>query len=250
MTQHSGPAPAQVRVGTCGFAEAQTRLFQEFDIVEVQQTFYQPPQINTVTRWRANAPQGFVFTLKAWQLLTHEPTSPTYRRLTENLGHARLARAGSFKWNDVTRMAWARTQEIAEALAAEAVVFQTPRSFQPSPENLRRLYRFFEQIDRKRRRMAFEPRGEAWDDALLRKLMADLDPIHVVDPFLRKPVGRGLRYFRLHGRPAYRYRYRYTDADLLQLESALNKAWPNWVLFNNDAMADDARRFIGRIRGA
>jgi uncharacterized protein YecE (DUF72 family) len=63
-------------------------------------------------------------------------------------------------------------------------------------------------------------------------------------------VVSGMRYYRLHGRPAYHYRYRYTDADLLQLESALSRVWPNRVLFNNDAMAEDARRFIGRIGGA
>lgn len=249
MSQVSASAPLRVRVGTCGFPEAQARLFREFDIVEVQQTFYQPPAVATAARWREQAPPGFVFTLKAWQLLTHPPDSPTYRRLKEDLG-ARLARAGGFKWNAVTRMAWRRTREIADALAAEAVVFQTPRRFRPTRQNLRRLYRFFERIDRGGRRMAFEPRGGDWDDATLRRLTADLELIHVVDPFLRKPVGRGLRYYRLHGRPAYHYHYRYTDADLRRLEGMLSRAWPNWVLFNNDAMADDARRFIRRLRGA
>lgn len=235
-------------VGTCGFAKAQARLFRDFDIVEVQQTFYQPPRVKTVTHWRDNSPEDFVFTLKAWQLLTREPTSPTYRRLKENLSESRLAQAGSFKWNDVTRMAWVRTMEIAEALAAQVIVFQTPPSFTPTQQNLRRRYHFFEQIDRRQVRMVFESRSEAWDDATLRQLVAELDLIHVVEPFLRRPVGRRLHYLRLHGRPAYHYRYRYTDADLLQLQAALSKAWPNWVLFNNDAMADDARRFLKCIR--
>lgn len=66
--------------------------------------------------------------------------------------------------------------------------------------------------------MVFEPRGEAWQNHLLRQLVADLDLIHGVDPFLRKPVGRGLRYFRLHGKPAYNYHYHYVDDDLHQLQ--------------------------------
>ena len=115
-------------------------------------------------------------------------------------------------------------------------------------QNLDRLYGFFEHIDRGGRRIAFEPRGGAWRDATIRRLVTDLDLVHVVDPFLRKPVGRGLRYFRLHGRPAYHYHYRYSDADMLQLKEGLSKGWPNWVLFNNDSMADDARRFIERIQ--
>jgi len=50
-------------------------------VVEVQQTFYQIPRIATGKRWREEAPPDFEFTMKAWQLITHEPSSPTYRRL-------------------------------------------------------------------------------------------------------------------------------------------------------------------------
>jgi uncharacterized protein YecE (DUF72 family) len=238
---------AQTLVGTCGFAEAQKNMFHDFGILEVQTIFYQPPRPSTAARWRERAGNDFVFTLKAWQLITHEGSSPTYRRLKEDLSTRALAQAGGFRWNAITRMAWERTWEIAEALQAEAVVFQTPRRFVPSPENLRRIYRFFETMERHGRRLVFEPRGEAWTDGIVRRLVRDLDLVYGVDPFLRRPVGRGLRYFRLHGRPAYRYHYRYTDGDLRALKDMLGKAWPNRVLFNNDSMADDARRFIRRV---
>ena len=51
-------------------------------------------------------------------------------------------------WNPVSCMAWHRTLELAEALQAEAIVFQTPRSFLPTSDNLCHLHRFFEAIDR------------------------------------------------------------------------------------------------------
>jgi uncharacterized protein YecE (DUF72 family) len=54
-------------------------------VVEVQQTFYEPPADTTIRRWRARAPAAFEFTLKAWQLITHEPSSPTFRRLKRPL---------------------------------------------------------------------------------------------------------------------------------------------------------------------
>ena len=235
---------AQTRVGTCGFAEPHGKTFSDFGIVEVQQTFYQPPRVTMVERWRAEAPTDFIFTLKAWQLLTHEASSPTYRRLKEPLPDSELAKVGSFKWNPVTRMAWQRTLEIAEVLKAEAIVFQAPRSFLPTRDNLRRIYRFFEIIDRRGQRIVFEPRGDAWTDDIARRIVTELALVHGVDPFLRRPVGRGLRYFRLHGRPAYHYRYRYTNADLSALRQMLSRAWPNRVLFNNDSMADDAKRFM------
>ncbi len=176
--------------------------------------------------------------------MTHEATSPTYRRLKEILSDKQLAMVGGFKWNAVTRMAWRRTREFAQALRAEAIVFQSPRSFLPTRDNLRRVYRFFEVIDRQGRRMVFEPRGEAWTDDIVRGVVGDLNLVHGVDPFLRKPVGRGMRYFRLHGRPAYHYRYRYTDTELSTLRDMLSHAWPTRVLFNNDNMANDAKRFI------
>ena len=248
--QHEEERMARVWVGTCGFAESQARTFRDFDILEVQQSFYQPPRPETVQRWREKTPADFVFTLKAWQLITHTPSSPTYRRLREPLSARQLAQCGHFRWNPVTRMAWARTRELAHALGARAVLFQTLKRFTPEPENLARLYRFFESIEREPGlRLAFEPRGEAWDAALLRTIVRDLKLVHVVDPFLRRPVGRGLRYFRLHGRPAYHYRYRYTDADLQALMQRVRGSWPHWILFNNDHMREDALRLRSRISG-
>ena len=55
--------------------------------------------------------------------------------------------------------------------------------------------------------------------------------------------------FRLHGRPAYHCRYRYTGVDLRQLQGVLSRAWPNRVPFNNDAMVEDARRLIRCLGG-
>lgn len=244
----------RVFVGVCGFAESQNRIFRDFDALEVQQTFYQPPAPATAARWKAKASPSFVFTLKAWQLITHEAASPTYRRLRQKLAPGSLARAGAFRWNDVTRMAWERTLEIARILDARAVVFQTARRFKPTEENLRRIRAFFETIDRGGLRMIFEPRGEAWTDGIVGSLVRDLDLVHGVDPFLREPVGgrpsAAIRYYRLHGLPAYAYHYAYTEEDLAFLKERLGEAEETFVLFNNDSMAMDARRFLLRIQAA
>jgi len=237
------------RVGVCGFPRARGRLYRDLDLIEVQQTFYQPPPPETATRWRAGAPPGFVFTVKAWQLLTHAPTSPTYRRLREPLSPRALGECGGLRWNRTTRMAWARTLAVARALEAAAVVVQTPARFAPTGANLRRLWRFFAEAPREGLLVVFEPRGEGWDEALLARLAAALELVIAVDPFLRPPPAAGLRYFRLHGRPAYRYRYRYTDEDLDRL-AAWAREGPAWVLFNNHAMVRDARRLKARLAAA
>lgn len=234
---------SEILVGTCGFAGSQERAFTDLDLVEIQQTFYEPPRVATAARWRARAPGDFRFTLKAWQLITHPASSPTYRRLRTPLTPAQRVQCGGFRWNDTTRMAWTRTLEIAETLDAEVVVFQTPARFRPTPENLDRLHGFFGRIERHGRLLAFEPRGEAWTDDLLEPILDRLDLIHATDPFLRAPLGRGLRYFRLHGRPAYHYHHRYTEGELEQLRQWVDAPGRYRILFNNDAMAEDSRRF-------
>jgi uncharacterized protein YecE (DUF72 family) len=52
-------------------------------VVEVQQTFYDPPQDETLVRRRRQAPPGFEFTLKASQLVTHDASSPAVAMATE-----------------------------------------------------------------------------------------------------------------------------------------------------------------------
>lgn len=243
---------AAVKVGTCGFPEAQQRLFAAVDLVEVQQTFYDPPaRASTAAAWRERAGPEFTFTLKAWQLVTHTASSPTYRRLRRELSATERAEAGGLRWNPTTQRAWQRTQEIADACHAEAIVVQLPRSFAPTDAHLQRVRAFFSEADRRGRRLIFEPRGEAWTPDLVGALAAELDLVDAVDPFLAAPAAAsGLRYFRLHGRPAYNYRYRYDDADLVELAGMLPASEPAWVLFNNDAMASDARRFKALLEQA
>ncbi|MDI3299633.1 MAG: DUF72 domain-containing protein, partial [Bacillota bacterium] len=65
----------RVQVGCCGFPEARELYYREFPLVEVQQTFYQLPRPATAERWRQEAPPGFLFAMKAWQLITHDPSS-------------------------------------------------------------------------------------------------------------------------------------------------------------------------------
>jgi uncharacterized protein YecE (DUF72 family) len=88
---------ATIRIGCCGWTESQAKYFQHFSAIEVQRTFYQPPRLQTLVKWRASAPLEFEFTLKAWQLITHEPSSPTYRRLKTPIPEKIKSRYGAFR---------------------------------------------------------------------------------------------------------------------------------------------------------
>lgn len=234
----------RVWVGCCGFPVRREVYFAHLPVVEIQQTFYNPPQPRTAERWRQEAPPAFQFALKAWQLITHPPSSPTYRRLREPLAGPREA-YGFFQPTDEVWAAWERTQTIAEALQAAWVIFQCPRRFTPSEEHVANLRSFFARVPRGKWRYGWEPRGD-WPPDLVATLCQELDLVHVVDPFQATPVTGRIAYFRLHGRTGYRYRY--TPEDLAQLAARCRPFDEVWVLFNNVSMWDDARRFWERVQ--
>lgn len=233
-----------IKVGCCGFPKAKKEYYTHFPVVEVQQTFYQPPQVETAQKWRAQAPPGFEFTLKAWQLITHKPTSPTYRRLRMEIG--KPDRFGFFRPTDEVLTAWERTKEIAQALEARIVLFQCPASFTPTEEHIADMCAFFQLIGRDGLLLTWEPRGE-WSDDLVRETCQELGLIHCVDPFQRPSVYGEVAYFRLHGIGGYRYRY--TDEDLPRLLDWCREYEEGYCLFNNISMFEDALRMKEVIGG-
>jgi uncharacterized protein YecE (DUF72 family) len=229
-----------LKVGCCGFRLTRAEYARQFRVVEVQQTFYQPPQLPTLRRWRAEVPPDFEFTLKAWQLITHPSASPTYKRLTTKLSEKEREESGSFQATNIVEQAWQTTRACAEALGARYVSFQCPASFTPTPPHVANLRQFVARLERRGLRLLWEPRGN-WPDALIGRLCQELDLVHVVDPFHRQTVTHELFYWRLHGGKDFRHDY--TAAELRQLLNLLPPDKPAYVLFNNLNMVDDARRF-------
>jgi uncharacterized protein YecE (DUF72 family) len=250
-TAANDPQQWRTRIGVCGFCLPQAELFRRFDLLEVQQTFYWPPQLKTVERWRRTAPDHFEFTLKAFQAITHVYNHRTYRKVRYSADE--LAQCGGFCDTPVVRDAWTLTRTLAGALEATFVVFQCPPSFDASEENVAQLRRFFEWADRGRLRFAWEPRHETWTDELIADLCRDLNLIHTVDPFERPSVFGRPAYYRLHGKSlgAFRYEYghRYSESELEKLRELWAKQ-PTYCLFNNKQMATDAERFAELCQGS
>ena len=233
---------SNIKIGTCGFGRAKREEYVRLlPVVEIQHTFYEPPQIKTLEKWRKDVPEGFEFTLKAWQLITHETTSPTYRRLKKELTEKEASEIGFFKPTDIVNEALDITLECAKALKARTVLFQCPARFQPIPENILNLKRFFSNIARGDLNFAWEPRGKLWEDAVIKELCDELTLWHCVDPFARPTVTPDNCYYRLHGIP--RWRYTYEDDELRELVSLLPEKRLSYVFFNNITMKDDAVRF-------
>lgn len=226
-----------IKVGCCGFSKARADYFRHFSLVEVQRTFYKLPQLETCRRWRVEAPSSFEFTLKAWQLITHQPSSPTYRKAKLEVDEP--DQYGLFRPSREVFGAWERTLEIAKVLEARVVLFQCPASFTPSLDHLANMRAFFGAAERDGLISVWEPRGD-WSDRLIEELCRELDLVHCVDPFQRLPVYGELAYFRLHGKGGYRYRY--TDGDLGDVLAWCGEYPEAYCLFNNITMFDDALR--------
>jgi len=243
---------SQVHIGTCGFGIGRAKYVQVFSCVEVQHTFYQPPRVSTLERWRAEAPPDFEFVLKAWQLITHDSKSPTYRRLKKKLSESEKREAGYFRSTAIVKEAWEVTLACAHALKARTILFQCPASFKQTKENIANLENFFSAIDRHRPghkpnaklNFGWEPRGD-WDTSVVKGLCEDLNLWHVVDPFNVKSATPANLYFRLHGKGGWRYEYE--QSELVELAAMLPnrvaKTGAPYVFFNNARMTQDAVRF-------
>ncbi len=230
-----------IKVGCSGFQEARSKYYNEFQMVEVQQTFLQPPPLGTVFKWRNQAPRDFEFTVRAWQIITHEPTSPSYQNLRETLPARALAGCGFFKPTRIVMEAWQRTDAIAEALKSRVIVFQTPKDFTQTPFNIRNFKNFFRRINRKKYYFVWEP-GDKWHPNTIRELCSELDLIYSADPLRPNYVSHGpIQYFRLRGKAGFRSRY--IEDDFSNIFASVKNGRPTYFVLNNASMLFDARNF-------
>ena len=137
-----------IKTGLCGFTMSAREYFETFPVVEIQQTFYDPPAPRTLLGWREQAPDGFEFTMKAWQLITHRSTSKTYRRLKTPLADAERDLVGAFQVTPPVMRAWETTVKAARIVRATSILFQCPASFRATEENLDAMREFFAAIER------------------------------------------------------------------------------------------------------
>jgi uncharacterized protein YecE (DUF72 family) len=243
----------QFHVGCCGFSISRKRYYGLFDVVELQETFYDPPNMDRLKALRSEAPSNFTFTLKCWQAVTHPLSSQTWRRAKHVPDKALSDRYGFLKPTREVFEAWNMVLEGAKVLDAKVIVIQTPPSFNCTDENYNNAIQFFSAASSSNIILGWEPRGDWLEkpERILDVVGRFRNVIHIVDPFRAKPaLVRDKMYFRLHGIGGgeVNYRYKYTDEDLSRLKSMImgykaEGASEFYVMFNNVYMAEDASRF-------
>ncbi len=201
---------------------------QRLATVEINNTFYRLPEEGTFDGWREQAPEGFVYALKASRYITHlkklkDPVEPV-----------------------------ARFMGRAERLGAHLgpVLYQLPPNWRL---NLERLEAFLAALPAGRLGV-FEFRHPSW---LVEPTFALLERYGVGYcisdmPGLGSPVratGR-LAYIRLHG-PGRAYEGSYSEAELAQwaerARGFMAEGRPAYVYFNNDAEGHAVRNAL-RLR--
>jgi uncharacterized protein YecE (DUF72 family) len=202
---------------------------EQFDTVEINNSFYRLPEVTTFHSWRQRVPKGFVYSVKASRYLTH------MKKLNEP--------------GDALDAFFSRASALASTLGP--VLYQLPPRW---PVNLQRLLSFLQALP-KRRRHAIEFREPSWysDEvyALLRRYRVALC-LHDMAGSASGTLEVGpFTYVRFHG-PS-KYSGSYSDealerwADWLAARAA--HGVPVYAYFNND-VGGHAPRDAVRLRAA
>jgi len=185
-----------VKVGCAGFPVGRDRYWGLLTFVEAK-TGERMPRPATLAEWKAGAPSGAEFALQAYRLITHGPEDRGFPPAGKKLPKPRQNQCGGFRESLELHEAWMATKNAAAALGARIVVFESPLSFQPGPDRLRDMYRFFKGAARGSLRFVWQPRGASWDRRMVEKVCGDLGLIAAFDPLKQAPPKQGsFRYMR------------------------------------------------------
>ena len=218
-----------IRIGTSGwlYYHWQGRFYPEdlpkskwfeyysrhFDTVELNNTFYHLPKKQTVKNWHKNAPENFLYAVKASRFITHikrlkdvdEPVKTFYdtiKLLKEKLG---------------------------------PVLFQLPPSMR---QNLDLLESFLRLLP-KNPKPVFEFRNESWFDDGTYKLLEKYNAAFCIHDLVGNQTPRiqtcDCLYIRFHGTTG-RYEGNYSDKALTDWAKWIKKQKSHniFVYFNND----------------
>jgi uncharacterized protein YecE (DUF72 family) len=214
---------------------------QFFNTVEINSSFYRPPNPGYVYNWAKRVPEGFLFTAKLWQKFTHP------KMYEEATGEEAII---SQKDVDIFKQS---IEPLVKYGKLGALLAQFPPSFKNDSygkQILNAVIKTFKQY-----RLAVELRHRSWsDDEETAPLLKENDAswVQIDEPKFKTsiaeelPVTSDMVYFRFHGRNAEmwwkgdtetRYKYLYSQEEINELadrvESITEKAKLAFVLFNN-----------------
>jgi uncharacterized protein YecE (DUF72 family) len=238
----------RVRVGLAGWSNPPSKkslrppdqphlsfYAEHFSCVEINSSFYRSHQQATYSRWNAETPEDFRFSVKMPRTITHE---------------SQLKRCAT----EVARF----YDEIAGLQSKlGAVLVQLPPSLEFKQ---RTACAFFKALPRRRGvKVVCEPRHRSWFTPAAQSMLRDAGVSRVAAdparfPGAEAPAGASrLAYFRWHGSPRLYYSM-YSRSQLSAFAAMVNAntAREAWCVFDNTALYaawDDALTFAQAFEG-
>jgi uncharacterized protein YecE (DUF72 family) len=214
---------------------------QFFNTVEINSSFYRPPNLGYVYNWVKRVPEDFLFTVKLWQKFTHPKM---YQEATGEVAAISQEDVDLFKRS---------LEPLARYGKLGALLAQFPPSFKNDgfgQQMIEAVIRTFNEY-----RLAVELRHRSWsdDDNTARFLMeSNVAWVKIDEPKFQSsiaaevPVTSDMAYFRFHGRnkemwwkgdSETRYKYLYSDEEINELTEKVKVAAGQtnltFALFNN-----------------
>ena len=214
---------------------------QFFNTVEINSSFYRPPNPGYVYNWVRRVPKDFLFTVKLWQKFTHPKM---YKEATGEEAVISLQDVDIFKRS---------IDPLLKSDKLGALLAQFPPSFRNDSFGQRvinALSRLFGQY-----RLAVELRHRSWsDDPDIATLLKENNVawVQIDEPKFKSsiaqelPLTSDMAYFRFHGRNAEtwwmgdsetRYKYLYSAEEIEELSARVKTAAGQtkllFALFNN-----------------
>lgn len=214
---------------------------QYFNTVEINSSFYSPPNPGYVYNWIKRVPADFLFTVKLWQKFTHP------KMYLESTGQESVISQEDI---DIFKRS---IEPLAKSGKLGALLAQFPPSFKNDAfgkQILSAVIRTFNEY-----RLAVELRHRSWsDDSNTALLLSgnNVSWVSIDEPKFSSsiavdvPLTSDMAYFRFHGRnrenwwtgdTETRYKYLYSDNELSELAEKItairNKTQLLFAFFNN-----------------
>jgi uncharacterized protein YecE (DUF72 family) len=229
---------------------------QYFNTVEINSSFYRPPNPGYVYNWARRVPDGFLFTVKLWQKFTHPKM---YEEATGKEAVISQEDVDLFKHS---------IEPLARYRKLGALLAQFPPSFKNDGfgrQILGAVIKTFNEY-----RLAVELRHRSWsDDENTSQLLKgnNVSWVNIDEPKFQSsvaaevPLTSDMAYFRFHGRnkemwwkgdSETRYKYLYSPEEINELanrvKAASNKAQLLFAFFNNHWQGYAPRNAVSMMR--
>ena len=193
-----------IRIGAGGWAyfnvpgmDSLVAYSKAFDFVEVNSTFYQIPEMETVKSWRRRVPEDFEFSVRCHKSITHqhflEPTSEVIETFDRMIEICRLLRSGFFH-------------------------ILIPPKMEFNRGKIKSIRDLFSTINLSGVRLVLEVRSQKNElDQEVVKIMEDYNIVHCVDLSTQTPhIESDVLYTRLFGKGHHNV-YQFTDDELAEI---------------------------------